>query len=169
MGTNYYHIPTEEEMQERKARLQKRIEEMELTPGNIERRFSTLPHKVHTWDTESPWEEFTDAMVIHLGKRSGGWLFCWNFHNNKYYRDKATLLQFIRSGRVVDEYGEEQEVEEFIKMALEWGQPDGWRFDAFYVAEQRKNEARTGSYWDNPMYYDREIDGLRVSSSTDFC
>jgi hypothetical protein len=78
-----------------------------------------------------------------------GWKFCWNFHDNRYYKDKESLLEFICSGRVVDEYGEECDVEEFITMALEWGQPDGLPADV-------------------ESYYDKEIDGLWVSSSIAF-
>ena len=63
----------------------------------------------------------------------------------------------------IDEYGDEQEVEEFITMALEWGQPDGHVLNAEY--EKLKS---VGHIW-GPKYYDLIIDGLRVSSSTDFC
>lgn len=165
MGTNYYRIPTEEEVEARKAKLIERINSLEMSPSNIERDFCILQGESQ-WDKISPWGEFITGLSIHLGKRSGGWLFCWNFHKNKYYNNKATLLQFIRVGRVVDEYGEEIEVEEFIKMALEWGQPDGLRYDAFYVARERK-KGKT-NYFDNPTYYDQNIDGLRVSTSTEF-
>jgi len=61
----------------------------------------------------------------HLGKRSAGWKFLWNFHNDKYYSNKEELLNFIRSGKVIDEYGKKHDTEEFLKMALEWGEPDG--------------------------------------------
>lgn len=167
MGTNYYRIPTEQEMEERKARLAKRIQELELTPANIERRFSTIQthDSDYIWEHESPWDEFTNDTAIHLGKRSGGWKFCWNFHKDKYYTNKEELLAFIRRGRVVDEYGTEWNPEEFIKMALEWGGETGWVLDAKYEAEQRKNGGHT---W-GPKYYDLDIDGLRVSTSTDFC
>jgi hypothetical protein len=104
---------------------------------------------------------------VHLGKRSSGWKFCWNFHNNKYYDDKETLFEFIRSGRVVDEYGEEQDVEEFITMALEWGEPNGLVVDAEYRKKERLKGR--GSFFDDPRYDDKIIDGLRVSSSTEFC
>ena len=166
MGTNYYRIPTEEEVEKRKAKLIKRIKSLELTPSNIERNFSTLQGE-HEWDTFNPWDEFTSDLSIHLGKRSAGWLFCWNFHKDQYYNNKATLLQFIRAGRVVNEYGCEEDPEEFIKMALDWGKPDGLRYDAFYIEQERKNSRRP-THFDNPTYYDRNIDGLRVSSSTDF-
>ena len=35
MGTNYYRIPTVDEMEERKARLARRVTELEMTPSNI--------------------------------------------------------------------------------------------------------------------------------------
>jgi len=39
---------------------------------------------------------------------------------------KKNFLNFIRKGRVVNEYGEQIDVEEFIEMSLNWGQPDGF-------------------------------------------
>jgi hypothetical protein len=110
---------------------------------------------------------FIEGTNIHLGKRSMGWKFCWNFHKDKYYTNKEELLSFIRSGRVVDEYGEEQKVEEFITMALEWGEPDGLVVNREYRKRERAKGA--GSFFDDPKYDDKMIDGLRVSSSTDFC
>ncbi len=126
MGTNYYRIPTAEEMESRKSRLQRDIEKMTMSPSDIERGFPFIDPFKESWEIVSPWDIFRDGTSIHLGKRSGGWKFCWNFHNNKHYSNKEELLSFIRSGRIVDEYGEEWNVEEFITMALEWGQPDGW-------------------------------------------
>jgi hypothetical protein len=53
---------------------------------------------------------------------------------------------------------------EFMEMALEWGQPDGLVVDADYMA---KKEYR--NWMSNPeQYYDRVVDGLRVSSATEF-
>ena len=116
------------------------------------------------WDRYSPWDLFTQDLEIHLGKRSGGWKFCWNFHKNKYYNDKASLVEFVRSGRVINEYGEELTPDEFLEMAFDWGQPDGLVHNAEYEREQAKRGGRT---W-GPSHYDLEIDGLRVSTSTDF-
>ena len=141
MGTNYHRIPTAKEVEDRKNKLLSDIRKMDLSPGSIERGFS-VPQE-DTWDHLSPWDDF---------------------NNNKWYSNKEELLEFIRRGRVVNEYGEEQEVEEFIEMALEWGQPDGWVHDENYENEQSK----TGGYIWGPKYYDLIIDGLRVSNSTDF-
>jgi hypothetical protein len=91
--------------------------------SDINNLYSTIP--VNDFERTNPWNEFTDGLKIHVGKRSSGWKFLWNFQDGKFYNSKKELLTFIRSGRVIDEYGELQDTEEFIKMALEWGQPDG--------------------------------------------
>lgn len=163
MGTNFYRIPLASEMEERKNKLIGRLEEMELSPFNLERSFCTIEKGESSWEYHSPWSEFLEGTSIHLGKRSLGWKFCWNFHKNKYYSNKGELLGFIRSGRVVDEYGEEQEVEEFIEMALSWGQPNGLVLNSEY---ERTSGSNT---FIGPNYWDLDVDGLRVSSSTDFC
>ena len=165
MSTNYYRIPTVDEMESKKEKLIKHIEDLILTPFNIERGFRVI--QVDEWSSESPWDSFIEDTNIHLGKRSSGWKFCWNFHNNKYYSNKEELLSFIRSGRIVDEYGEEQDVNEFILMSLNWGEPNGLVVNEEYRRKQRTNGM--GSFFDKPEYDDLIIDGLRVSTSTDFC
>ena len=167
MGTNYYRIPTAEEVEARKTKLLARIQDLDLTPANIERDFTTIENPKLSWDYYSPWSEFIEDLSIHLGKRSGGWKFCWNFHKDKYYSNKEELLAFIRSGRVVDEYGKEWDPEEFIKMALDWGQPDGWVHNEAYEKEMQKTISQP-LFW-GPQYWDRDVDGLRVSQSTEFC
>ena len=165
MGTNYYRIPQASEMDERKFKLLEKIKNLDLSPGNIECGFDEPIDD--QWGRENPWGIFIDGTNIHLGKRSSGWRFCWNFHKDKYYSNKEELLSFIRSGRIVDEYGDEQDVEEFITMALEWGEPDGLVVNQEYRRKERTNGM--GSFFDKPEYDDKIIDGLRVSSSTDFC
>lgn len=166
MGTNYYRIPTHEEMETRKQTLIGFVNNLNLSASDVASGFKFIsPRK--DWEWFSPWEMFLEDTNIHLGKRSSGWKFCWNFHNNKYYSNKEELLIFIRSGRVVDEYNEEQDVEEFIIMALEWGEPDGLVVNEGYRKEKRLNGM--GSFFDDPRYDDLIIDGLRVSSSTEFC
>lgn len=156
MGTNYYWVPTKEIVKSKYDLLLKRISELNIEDaGETADLFSSIEDG---WDRLSPWDEFTKGLNIHLGKRSSGWKFCWNFNDNKYYDSKETLLEFIRSGRVVDEYGTEEPVDEFIRMALEW---DGIIFDEDYG---KKNP----SIFNNYKYYDKIIDGLRVSTSVDF-
>jgi hypothetical protein len=165
MGTNYTRIPLASEMDERKFKLIEDITKLELSPYNIEMEFN-LPIE-DSFDRESIWDKFINGTNVHLGKRSSGWKFCWNFHKNKYYSNKEELLSFIRSGRVVDEYGDEWNVDEFIKMAFEWGEPDGLVVNEDFRKEQRLKGM--GSFFNDPKYDDLIIDGLRVSSATEFC
>jgi len=174
MGTNFYKIPTEKEMNVRKELLIKRINEMSLSPGNIEGNFQSIvldnnPKNTplpDCFNTVSPWDEFLNDVKVHLGKRSGGWKFIWNFHNDKYYSNKEELLKFIRNGRVVDEYGDEMEVEEFIEMALNWGQPDGHIYNKEYF---HNNPPNLFPEMDMSEHYSKIIDELVISAHTDFC
>lgn len=166
MSTNFYRIPLESEMVKKKNKLLSRIRKMELTPENIDRGFGLI-EEYDMFDVHNPWSEFLEGMSIHLGKRSMGWKFNWNFHDNKYYTNKNELLSFIRSGRVMDEYGVEIEVEEFINMSLNWGEPDGLVYNEEY--EKKQLEKNPNSWLHGAKYWDKIIDGLRISSSTDFC
>ena len=165
MGTNFYRIPTEDEIKVKHNQLQIDILNMDLSVLSIESVFRAAIDD--QWNGKNPWETFMDKINIHLGKRSMGWKFCWNFHDNKYYSNKEELLNFIRSGRVIDEYGDEIEVEEFIEMVLSWGEPDGAIYDKEYRMKQW--DKGTGTFLHIDSYDDKVIDGLRVSSSTDFC
>jgi len=164
MGTNYYRIPKASEIEQRKERLKAQIDSMPLTPGDVERAFRYIDNTEDEWSLMNPWDEFVEGTSIHLGKRSGGWKFCWNFHKNKYYSTKEELIAFVLNSRVVDEYGEEQDPQEFLNMAFSWGEPDG------LVADKEYFDTTEHHRWmSNPEdYYDREVDGLRVSSSTEF-
>jgi hypothetical protein len=161
MGTNFYKIPTESEVLARKQKLIEDINNLDLSASSVGDGFRVEIED--SWERKSCWDDFVEDTSIHLGKRSSGWKFCWNFNNNKYYSNKEELLSFIRSGRIIDEYGQEHDVEEFIEMALNWGEPNGLVFDEDY----EKNKSGS-SYFHGPKYWDRFVDGLRVSSSTEF-
>ena len=158
MSTNYYRIPTESEMQTRLGQLHTRVSDMPMSPGDIQRGFSHIPVDRDIQDMEYPvewltqdlWEEFTQGTRVHLGKRSGGWRFLWNFHHNRYYSNREELIRFVRSGRVVDEYGQEIQADEFLEMAFTWGKAG--------------TNGKAG--FDPTM--SRDLDGLRVSVAVDF-
>ena len=164
MGTNYYRVPKSHEVVEKMQKLNMRIGEMDVwSASEAKNGFRTIP--VTEYENMTPWDEFVDDLSVHLGKRSSGWKFCWNFNDNVHYSNKEELLKFIRSGRIVDEYGMEIDPEEFINMALEWGQPDG----AVFNEEYEKKKTNIGRFFHGPENYDLDVDGLRVSRSTDFC
>jgi hypothetical protein len=162
MGTNFYRIPTEKELEQRKNRLQTRIRQMDLKPSSVNRGFN-IGGGSDEWTNRSPWDEFTEDIQIHLGKRSMGWKFCWNFHDNKHYHNKESLETFVRSGRVIDEYGEEISPDEFLEMAYNWC-VDGWDNQKY----DEENPSHRISWIDKSKYYDTYIDDLRISSSKDF-
>ena len=159
MGTNYYRIPPSKEVMERHQKLVDRISRLDwFDAAKLERNFAEIEDPKNQFTRLTPWDEFMYDIKVHLGKRSSGWKFCWNFHHGKYYSNRESLLKYIRSGRVVDEYGELQETEEFIKMALEW---DGMVVDKKYLIENKIT--------DRFASLDKEVDGLRVSPHDDFC
>lgn len=165
MGTNYYRVPKSSEINERYQKLNLRIQELDLwNPSIISREYKYIKHPDNPYMNISPWDEFIDGTHVHLGKRSGGWKFIWNFHDNKYYSNREDLIKFVRSGRVVNEYGDQLEPQEFLDMAFNWEQPNG------LVGNKEYYDANP-LYWisDPQKYYDKEIDGLIVSSSTEFC
>lgn len=158
MGTNYYRIPSVREMGEKKSKLIEDIKNIDISSSSIIYKFKIIDDKS---EQISYWDKFVEDTSIHLGKRSSGWKFLWNFNDNKYYSNKEELFNFIRTGRIVDEYGKEMDVEEFIKMALEWGQPDGLDGETY-----RRQHPRQYHYdFEKKEQY---IDGLRVAPYTDF-
>lgn len=165
MGTNYYRVPKSHEVVERLQKLNMRIGEIDIwSASEAKNGFRTIP--VTDYQNMTPWDEFISDLSVHLGKRSSGWKFCWNFNDNAHYSNKEGLLNFIRTGRTVDEYGTEINQEEFIKMAFDWGQPDGAVLNEEYETERAKKYPN--SFIWGSEYYDLEIDGLRVSRSTEF-
>ena len=161
MGTNFYRVPKGNEMIKREQKLRLRIDAMDtINPGVISRGFRSI--EVSELDSISPWDEFLEGTNIHLGKRSRGWKFIWNWNDGRYYKTKEELFKFIRDGRVVDEYGEQIDVEEFITMALDWGKDDGWDSETYY-----KENPRYRTLWSSEKH-EQYIDGLRVSTSKDF-
>lgn len=165
MGTNYYRVPKASEMTKRHQTLHERLRyDMNLyDPSQAHREFRIIDNPNDEWSNMNPWEEFIEGVNVHLGKRSGGWKFLWNWNDEKYYKTKDDLLKFIRSGKIVNEYGEQLDPEEFIQMALEWGQPDGWDSDSYY----KENPTHRVS-WINYEDTEKNIEGLRVCTSTQF-
>lgn len=163
MGINFYRFVNETEFKQRKKSLIRRITLLDVeTHGmndfrSIENEFSLDEPMT------DPWETFMDGIKVHLGKRTHGWKFCWNFHNKKYYDSKKTLLDFIKKGRIFDQYGIEYKPDDFIEMALNWAQPDGLVYDENFIKKHNSNIS-----FDSAAHWDKIIDDLRVSSSTKF-
>ena len=56
---------------------------------------------------------------IHLGKSSGGWKFCFDHNNWEYFdKDELSVVHFINSCSITDEYGRELNYYEFWEKVL---------------------------------------------------
>jgi hypothetical protein len=164
MGKNYYRIPRGSKIDERELKFKERLQEINTwDPEQILDGWKYIEDPDDEWVKLSPWDEFLKDIKVHLGKASSGWKFLWNFHDNKYYSTKNELIQFVLNGRVVDEYGDEIYPQDFLEMAFSWGEPDG------KVADKKYTQENLSGWIFNPEnHIDKEIDGLRVSSSTEF-
>lgn len=168
MGTNYYRVPSPKEMEIKRRKLIEKVAKMEISPCAIERGFSkeygTDKLGFHSFDSYTPWDEFSEDTCVHLGKRSGGWQFAWNHNDWKYYRNKLELFEFIREGRVVDEYGTEIAPEDFLEMAINWC-PDGFTNEK-YMKEELIAKGKKPLYPEH--YVDIIVDGLRFMNTVEF-
>lgn len=166
MGKNYYRVPRESKMLERELKFKERLRRINFHDAKqILDGWQYIENPDDEWVKLSPWDEFLKDIKVHLGKASSGWKFLWNFNDNKYYSTKNELIQFVLSGRVIDEYGDEIYPQDFLEMAFSWGEPDGKVIDANYLRAHEQFPARITNL---ENYMDKEIDGLRVSSSAEF-
>ena len=155
MSTNYYRVPSFSEMQVRREKLLAAVV-CDLQMPTIHQHLNPYKHTM--------WDEFREGSYIHLGKRSAGWRFLWNFHDNKYYHDAGSLFEFIRAGLVIDEYGAMYTADEFIEMAMSWC-PEGHIYNQEYVDQQRK--ANPGCHYGQDRF-DTVRENLVICSSVDF-
>lgn len=166
MSTNYYAqiLPTQEE----KDQLKKYIDENDI--DNI----LPLANKLYSYNY---YNDKCKHNALHLGKRSSGWQFLWCHNYSNYYDlTKQSLHDFIFRNDVIiyNEYGEQQDKQEFWNMALTW---DGIGNKEYY--KQHKDEYYfddnetiiseiINKYNINPEYGEFYNDGLRFSIYDDF-
>lgn len=92
---------------------------------------------------------------IHLGKRSAGWQFLWDFNNWKYYKDNLdSIKEFLKDKIIYNEYGEQFTIDEFFNKEIDY---------CLYKKDNLLNGSE-GEYA-NQYHYN---DGLRFSKYTDF-
>lgn len=115
-------------------------------------------------------DEHQKNSEIHLGKRSCGWQFLWDMNENKYFKDnlvsiKEWLRQMIdNGGTLVNEYGEEFDIDTFINEEIGKSLYEGLNSDTYY---EKYPEEKRYQYGIGRTDYTSE-DGLRISTFTDF-
>jgi hypothetical protein len=153
MGTNfYYKIPLKKRDKEV---LHKMIDEL---PGC---GFYNLKEKL---------SEFEEGSVIHLGKRSCGWQFLWDYHNGRYYGSSLkSIKKYLndRNGWIENEYGEKFTTEEFFNDEI---------VDCLYLDEKHcdahqyyKTHPEEHCHYNINRHEFKSNDGLRFSYDEDFC
>ena len=71
MGTNFYRIPKEEELEEKKKKLIDGVKNLDIKSlKNIVLNFNY--NKYDSYEYSSVWDDFLEGNLIHLGKRSSG-------------------------------------------------------------------------------------------------
>jgi hypothetical protein len=65
-------------------------------------------------------DKYGEVIRVHIGKRSGGWSFCWDHNDWEYYKDVGALLSFLLTGRIESDYESDLPFKSFLAMALNW-------------------------------------------------
>lgn len=95
---------------------------------------------------------------IHLGKRSYGWQFLWDYHDGKYFNSNLdSIKEFLSQDDIViyDEYGNFYEVEQLFNDELA----------NYLYKDAMHDDGMDGEYSE---YYFKSEDGLRFSKFEDF-
>jgi hypothetical protein len=168
VGTNYYAILTEKEINEKKIKLMQRVIDLDLSHKGMLNGFTWYRSK-DDYDTVDPWSEFLEDVKIHIGKSSGGWKFIFNKNRWRFYSDIKSLKQFMKKRVIVDEYSRIVSFDEFWKM-VEEKQLNGTDSKTYY--ESKKGENVSAVYKESMRengYYEDKIEGYIFSHSDDFC
>lgn len=146
MGTNFYgkQIAKLKELEEKQVRIESEIR------GQMPNSSIELDDIISQYFKQ----EKEKIKEIHIGKSSAGWQFLFNYNGGQYYTNKQSLLDWLDTVEISDEYGRIQTKEEFM---------DGL-FDRKWEHEYAKKHKSASKYAE--MYI--EVDGLEFLDS-EFC
>ncbi len=153
MGTNfYYKIP----LAKREAK-----ELQNLITENPD--YNTLLEKL---------EEAKESHCIHLGKRSAGWQFMWDFHKGKYYdANLDSIKQFLTTagGYIESEYCQRIPVDTFFGEEIATSlYKDASHLDYAEYQKQHPEDSYYSYFIPSAEEFTSD-DGLRFSRTSDFC
>lgn len=124
-------------------------------------------------------EILNEYKPIHIGKRSAGWKFLWNANNFKYFEPgKKSILEFLKSGIIKDEYDDIYTFEQFwneeLKGFLDKGYDlnDYYKVDLsakYYIPQTERDEYSKRYNVNVDEYGEFYIDDLRFTTCTEFC
>ena len=150
MGTNFYcKRPISKE--NRKKIVEQRnhlIKEVENGSNNINLQDIFLAYRENI-DTLLPEQ-------IHLGKRSYGWQFLWDYHDAKYFDANLNSIEIFLEDKIIyNEYGEVFSLDAFLNDELR---------DCLYNKDGKLKDGIDTNY--SSRYF--LSDGLRFSKFEDF-
>lgn len=123
-----------------------------------------------------------DVKGIHIGKRSYGWQFLWDPHEFHYYKpNKEALIEWLKSGEIIDEYGKVFTFDEFwndeIGHCLYHDSDKCINIDDYYKTHPNIRDYTTSCYKQTPYarlglnvskYGEFNIDNLRFTVYENF-
>lgn len=109
---------------------------------------------------------------IHIGKSSCGWKFCFDHNNWKYFKqNKQSIVDFINSSNIKDEYDREITPDEFWKLVE--SKKDDIDSKEYHTNWDKYNKDVNGHVHPKPSYISNDfwefyVEDLRFSTSTNF-
>lgn len=191
MGTNFYAriIPKEEDKQKILDAISNNqydiIEDLASELYGKRNEYSRKGNVIHLGKRSCGWKFLWNSNVIkycdeYIDTQSGESVPIYKF-DTVYPLTKQGITDFIMREDVIvyDEYDELQDKEEFLEMAFTWCQPDGltskeyqenpkYNTGKYYPIDERELK-KWESFGVKVDYYDFESDGLRFSTSINFC
>ena len=150
MGTNfYYKIP--------------------LSKRRIKQLQDLITEEPDFYNLQGELEEAKENHCIHLGKRSAGWQFLWNYNNGKYYvADLNSIKHFLNTGggHIEDEYGEKFTVDAFLNEEIG---PCLYKDERHCDLADYYKKHPQKKHCCNPVDEEFLSNNLRFSRHTDFC
>lgn len=111
MGTNFYAIIKFGERRAKKLMDYSKAMETAIESDNAIKFGDCFD------DLNFEWQEIKKECIIHLGKRSFGWAFCWDLNDMKYYKPTlASIREFLYNmdGYIIDEEKRIYTTDEFL-------------------------------------------------------
>lgn len=152
MGTNFYYIIPVSELKQQK------LKEMITSEPNF-------------CDLEEELDNIKYHHNIHLGKRSCGWQFLWDFHKGRFYGSSLqSIREFLENGggEIRDEYGRKFTVEQFFTEEINdclYRDEEHDTLESYYHKHPEGN--RYGVRPSQEEFISK--DKLRFSKNEDFC
>lgn len=125
------------------------------------------PRKLPNWDkieiavsNRDPWtlidearklEDDLESNKVHLGKRSGGWKFTFDFQDWKYFDHTVeSINKFLKScWCIMDEYGEPYSIEKFWEEFALWNPTglDGEMYEKLHGTPESYERAKINNWY----------------------